>query len=169
MDKEFAYRDGAHFQKGAGVPPQIVGEHLEMLRGKSGGVITPALVVDDARNPNSPLHRFFEWDDSAAAEQYRLQQARGVIQAVVVRYRETDNAPAKTIRAFVSVKTDEGPRYAGIVEVMNDQQQRAALIRKAWNELQGFRKKYADLTEFGQLFASIDELKAGLPPMVNAA
>jgi hypothetical protein len=35
--------------------------------------------VKEARSPTSELHALFEWDDSAAARKYRLDQARQLI------------------------------------------------------------------------------------------
>ena len=51
-----------------------------MAKGNAGR-ITPQQVVDAARNPDSPLHQFFEWDDQTAAERYRLVQARTLLRA----------------------------------------------------------------------------------------
>lgn len=45
---------------------------------------TPADVLADAKDPASPFHRFIEWDDSAAAVEYRLQQVRYIIRAISV-------------------------------------------------------------------------------------
>ena len=49
------------------------------------GKLTAHAVVDAARDAKSPLHGYFEWDDSKAAEQYRLDQARVLIRTVQVR------------------------------------------------------------------------------------
>lgn len=51
---------------------------------ESDGRITPDNVVDAARNPKSPLHDQFEWDDSAAAHGFRLEQARRLIRSITV-------------------------------------------------------------------------------------
>jgi hypothetical protein len=42
------------------------------------------MVVEAARDPNSPLHSAFTWDDAEAAEQYRLAQARVLLRRVRV-------------------------------------------------------------------------------------
>lgn len=84
----YEFAEGARFQAGANGTPNEVGGHLDLLRQQFKGELTPRDVVDDARNPNSPLHSYFEWDDGAAAEAYRLKQARGLIKAVVAIYRD---------------------------------------------------------------------------------
>jgi hypothetical protein len=53
---------------------------LEIAK-QNSWTLTPEAVVDDARDPGSPLHASFEWDDSEAARKYRLDQARTVIRA----------------------------------------------------------------------------------------
>jgi hypothetical protein len=46
--------------------------------------ITPNLIVEVAKNPNSILHGYFEWDDRKAGHSFRLQQARHLITSVKV-------------------------------------------------------------------------------------
>lgn len=41
--------------------------------------ITPQEMIEKARNEKSELHKCFEWNDTVAAEKYRLQQARIVL------------------------------------------------------------------------------------------
>lgn len=55
--------------------------HLRGLYDRHGE-LTASLVVDEARPKNAPLHPFFEWDDKAAAEEFRLTQARAMIRRV---------------------------------------------------------------------------------------
>ena len=55
----------------------------------SGGRLTPNGVVEAARDAASPLHYHFEWDDSVAAEQHRLDQARRLITSVYYEVRHS--------------------------------------------------------------------------------
>lgn len=48
------------------------------------GQLTPELVVDAARDPASPLHKSFEWNDERAAASYRIETARALIRSVEV-------------------------------------------------------------------------------------
>ena len=76
--KKFKARVGSPFkQKDA----QEIGEELEKIKTKEN--LTPISVVERAKNKKSILHKLFEWDDSEAAEQYRLQQARNIVNHVV--------------------------------------------------------------------------------------
>ena len=35
-------------------------------------------ILSEARNPSSPLHKHFQWDDAKAAQAWREQQAEGL-------------------------------------------------------------------------------------------
>ena len=48
------------------------------------GRVTPEIVVEAARDPDSPLHSAFTWDDAQAAHEHRLAQARVLLRRVRV-------------------------------------------------------------------------------------
>jgi hypothetical protein len=48
------------------------------------GRLTPEHVVEAARNPESPLHQEFTWNNDAAAENWRLHQARHLVRTLLV-------------------------------------------------------------------------------------
>jgi hypothetical protein len=54
------------------------------------GRITPELTVEDAKDPGSPLHPIFEWDDGKAGHQFRLDQARQLLRSIRVVIRRDD-------------------------------------------------------------------------------
>lgn len=78
-------------------------EELEKLGTETR--LTPETVVEAARDPRSPLHDRFQWDDSVAGEAYRLQQARALIKQVRVDVVRADQT---VIRAPVFVRAPEG-------------------------------------------------------------
>lgn len=162
----YEFSEGARFQPGAVKDAAEVGAHLEFLRQQSKGELTPEDVVQDARNPNSPLHSFFEWDDTAAAEQHRLQQARGLIKAVVAVYVQPDK-PAVRTKMFVHVNEPGAPHYREKSHAMSQKKTREMVLRRAWNELQQWRRRYADLKEFADLIPVIDEVQKKLPAKVR--
>jgi len=155
----YDFRSGAVFQTGATRDAQIVGEHIEMLRKEYQGKFTPRHILQDARNPNSPLHSFFEWDDSAGAEKHRLQQARGLIRAVVVTYRDEEKEEdLQPVAAFVHIPKGEDSHYESTAEAMSEKETRELILRRAWREFQSWRKRYEQLDEFGKLFDVADQL-----------
>jgi hypothetical protein len=59
-------------------------EALEALQNRYGQ-LAPEAVVEAARDPASPLHGYFLWDDEAAGHEFRMEQARQLIRSVTVR------------------------------------------------------------------------------------
>ena len=69
---------------------------LQAIADRNGGHISPQIVIDAARDPDSPLHPYFTWDDVEAAEKQRLHEARTLIRSVrveVVRGNQVIAAP----------------------------------------------------------------------------
>lgn len=158
----FEFAEGARFQPGAHKDAKAVGDHIEMLRARCKGELTPQDILDDARHDNSPLHSFFEWSDTEAAQQYRLQQARGLIRAVVAVY-VSDDKPAVRQRAYVHVPERGTEHYREASHAMSQAKTRELVLQRAWSELQAWRKRYADLKEFSELFDVVDEVDKHLP------
>lgn len=160
----FEFAEGNRFQKGAVLDANAVGNHIEFLRKEMKGELTPDDVVKDARNPNSPLHSFFEWDDGAAADQYRLNQARGLIRSVVAIY-VSDDKPAIRTRAYVHVAEPGAQHYRETTHALSQAKTRKLVLQRAWNELQGWRERYRDIKEFSELIVVIDETLQKLKTM----
>lgn len=79
-----------------------VSDELELIREKYGK-LTPSLVVQEASDPEHPLHDRFVWDDATAAHRYRLDQARHLIISVEVM-RESVGDETVLVRAYVSAR-----------------------------------------------------------------
>ena len=101
---------------------------LTKIAKSNGGVLKVTDVLEEARKEDSVLHKYFEWDDSEAAEQYRRQQARALIQRCRIQLVETE--PVQ-IRAFVSLPTDRehGGGYRLITEVAGDTYLKEEMLR----------------------------------------
>lgn len=158
----FEFADGVRFQAGQHPDANVVGNYIEMLRKKFHGELTPQDILDDARHDNSPLHSFFEWDNSAAAEQYRLQQARGLIRAVVAVYVREDQ-PAIRTRAYIHVPEPSAPHYREASHAMSQSKTRKMVLDRAWNELKAWKAKYKDLQEFAGLIRVIEVIDTDFP------
>jgi hypothetical protein len=155
----FEFAEGARFQPGAEKDAKLVGEHLELLRKKAKGELTAEDVLADAKHDNSPLHSFFEWSDTEAARQYRLQQARGLIRSVVAVYTRIDEGkPAVRAKAYVHINEASAPHYREASHAMSMTKTRDMVLKQAWSELQSWRNRYKDLQEFASMIRVIDAL-----------
>lgn len=77
------------------------------------GALTPENIVDAARPESATLHSAFEWDNNKAAQQYRLQQARNVINNVEVKIISDSEERVLSVYEIVTVK-DDGRQYKHI-------------------------------------------------------
>ena len=64
------------------------------------GELTPEIIVNESKNENSILHNYFEWDNKKAADNWRLHQARMMlnnIEITVISNGETIQMPVYEI------------------------------------------------------------------------
>lgn len=94
-------------RRGIGVPVEVAVAELKDHHARHG-VIKPQVIVKEARPKKAPLHPVFEWDDSVAAEEYRLVQARNLVRAVHVVVESPDGEDEDAGCAFVHVSEAEG-------------------------------------------------------------
>jgi len=62
----------------------IVKKRLEFIARTNGGVLRPVDVVEDAKDPDSPLHELFNWDVEEAALEHWIHTARTIIARVKI-------------------------------------------------------------------------------------
>lgn len=125
---------------------------LQRIIAQRNGVLTPADVVEEARPEGSVLHAHFEWDDSVAAEQYRLVQARDLIRRVTVTVSNASGEPSR-VRAFVHVATtpedDDSPvsHYRRIEDVAHNEVERTVFLAQMDAEWRAFRARWRTFSE----------------------
>lgn len=130
------------------VDAQTVGEELERIYNENGA-IEPAVVVEQSRPENAPLHDCFEWNDEKAAQRYRETQARTMIaNVIIVGEPEKDSY----IRAFVHVENEYQPLYV----VLESRDKSQELLQNAMRELRIFESKYRELSELIPVFQAIE-------------
>lgn len=121
------------------------------------GIITAKAVVKDAKREESPLHKHFEWNDTKAARDHRLEQARALIRSVNI----TVDLPEPTqVRAMVSVPTDRltGGGYRTLESVLSKKSLRHALAADIMRKAEIWEKK---AEEIGVLVNMADLKKTG--------
>lgn len=131
---------------------------LRDIADKNGGVLLPEDVVEEASDKRHPLHSKFNWDNTDAAHQYRIWQARQLI-SVSVQVIDQNTDPSRT---FVSLSTDRSEKggYRLMATVMNDDQMREQLLRDALSEMNTFSRKYKKLRELAGVFDAFKKVKA---------
>lgn len=120
-----------------------------------GEEATPAQILEKARDEATELHKCFTWDDTVAAERWRLQEARTIVRLLVIERKEDDPEP---VRQFFKIGAEHDAGYKQTVLIVRDQDEYKALLRQAKAELETFRHKYRALAELEGVFEAIDKL-----------
>lgn len=138
--------------------PDVAGNVLTDIAHRHGKV-TGRILLDEATDPNHPLHSLFEWSDRKCGEIYRLMQANQIIRSVVL---DTQSAAGREVRAFVRVEELDpgvgiGPGYASgayqpIGDVLSDPTLRRQMLDRAMQDFQNFQSRYSVLNELAELF-----------------
>ncbi len=120
-------------------------EQLQTIRDEHGA-LSPALVVEVARDPEHPLHGRFEWDDTLAAEKWRLEQAGQLLR---VTFRPDPKKPVD-LRAFVAVKGEDSATsdYVPTEEVAASEFGSELLLRSMKRDWQIFKRRYDHMAQF---------------------
>lgn len=135
---------------------KVIAGELRKIARSNRGLLLPQTVVEAARPVRSPLHARFEWDDTEAAEKYRIWQARQLIRVCV----ELIPGVSTPTEVFVSLSEDrlDGRGYRVVTDVLRDEDMRAQMLEDALSELEIFRLKYRRLKELVAVFDAIDSV-----------
>jgi len=139
-----------------------VGNELEAIY-EEHGKLTPPLIVADARNEDRETHKLIEWDDSAAAESYRQEQARYIMRNIII-VRKEEQAEAKEepkiikFRAFENVEAEEERYFMPMQVAVSREDTRNYMLKQAMIALNSFRQKYGMIKELSAVIDAIDKL-----------
>ena len=139
-----------------------IGRRIDQLVARDKKV-TAQSVIADATPENAVLHPFFEWSDKAAAERYRLEQARHMIRSVIVVYEDVTLPTGKPaeVRAFVTYSKEPELHgdYKRTFDLMSDKETRKTLVEQALGEADSWRNRWAYLSELATVFEAIAAAK----------
>lgn len=126
------------------------------------GTLTPAIVVEEASNPNHPLHKRFPWDDAEAARIGRERIAADLIRSVTITYSDTKGKP-RDVRAFYTVdrgRDTEPWAYRPTADILADPIATAILLAELEREWKNLRAKYGHLADFAAIIQAGLDMEA---------
>jgi len=143
--------------------PEVIEEVLE-VKDKFG--LTAENLLKKASKKSSLLYEFFDWDNSSAGEKWRLQQARNVINEIKVVVEDKEMYAFESVKVEVedlkptaSIKKGINIReYKHIVEIMNNEEYRKQLIKRALAEAVYWKERHSELTELSPIFSLVEEI-----------
>lgn len=148
MNTTYAFKPGSHIRADANKAAEV----CENLRKGSG--LSPQSLLDASRPKDAVLHDEFEWDDSVAAEEYRLRQAGHIIRCIVVIHEKPIDGAKKEEAVQVRVyhpthNTEDEKRgtYENIAVIAKNTGMKARLMQDCLRELKWMQNKYSTLKE----------------------
>lgn len=126
---------------------EIVSKEIETIDNA-----TPQNILEYAKNENTELHKCFDWDDTSAANKWRLQQARQIVCNLVYK-EETKNEQSTALRVFYQSSEN---KYESTKIILTNKDEYEELLKRARQELRAFKEKYKMLTELDEILNLID-------------
>lgn len=150
--------------KGARISPKearIVGPELYRLARQ--GILTPEAVVEAARSRRSVLHRHFEWNDEAAAYEFRLVQARTLIRSIAIEVKD-EQGRATPIRGLFDVTLEDRTRgYVTTPVVMATPYLRDQVEDRARAEMEAWISRYRAIASLAEASRVAQEALKRIP------
>ena len=107
------------------------------------GELNAERLVEISRPEDAPLHNDFEWNDTKAAEQWRKQQGRCMINSLLMIPEEKDTEIGKDpVRAFFKVSPVETAQYESTQVLIRSEDGREAMREQAQKELISYVQKF---------------------------
>lgn len=135
---------------------QKTGELCKQLESTVG--LTAKNLLDASRDKNSLLHNEFEWNDAIAAEKHRENQARHIINCLVVVSEEEPDA--EPVRVFCKIENNGDSMYRSVATVIQHPDLYSQLLESAYRDMQVFKRKYEQLRDDAKLSAIFDSIDA---------
>ena len=135
------YKPKKEYSWGEGYSPKVkasvVGETLEQIESECG-IVTKEEFLERSRDLDSPTHDLFEWNDSKAAEQYRLNQSQQIIGHLKITYVNAEKKEQK-IRAYVNVSDQRfHSGYMATFAALSDDEKKEIVLGNIRKELDQF-------------------------------
>lgn len=132
------------------VDANVVGGVVEQLEEKYGEA-TRERFLDASRPEDAPTHCLFEWDDSVAAEKWRLDQSRKIITNLRVVYLNNDKEERK-VPAFINTNENRTkPTYESIEDALRDDNKKEIILNRLRGELDAFIVRNQHIEELADI------------------
>lgn len=168
---KYSWRSGYNYK----VSAETVGGVLKEIE-ESEGEVTSKSFLEYSRPEDSVTHSMFEWDDTVAAEKFRLYQSGRIINQLAIEIVYTDDgkptemsvdmveqsAPEQKkqiVSAYVNTvgkSTRASACFTNVIDALNDSAKRSVVLENAKSELSSFKKKYGSLKELAVVVKAID-------------
>ena len=149
MNNKYEWRLGSLAKD---IDPNLAVAELERIENVYGA-LTPENILEASKQEDAYLHKLFTWNDETAANQYRLQQARTIlnnIEVVII----SDGQP-RQMPLYETIIKDNTRVYKNIQEFTGPdaEQVRIQTVR----EINALKNKLSFFSQFAKASKKLDE------------
>lgn len=147
--KRYGARSGAPFKK---KDAQEIGEFIERM-----DIKTPKNILKEVKkNKECIIYSYLEWDDNKAAEDFRLQQIRNIVNHITIVVKDVDNSlPIRAFHPVMAESNGKTPIYIDLDMAFSNDYYRIQVISRAKTELQNWRERYRQYDELKEIVFAI--------------
>ena len=146
---------------------RILGPYLETMA-KNLGSLNVEDIIEDAKDPSSPLHEHFDWDPQTAAMERWKFQARSIINSILIVQKEDGGLVERRLFLSLSPNHDadgedegqSGPIYIHVQIVLANSRLRDKMWDKAIKELASWARRWAAYPELKPLAREVETIIA---------
>jgi hypothetical protein len=156
---EIRYKQGAQMK----AKPEDAYAEIERIKALCNGDMELQVLVDESKPKDAVLHKEFEWRNTVAARQWRLQQARMVVQSIHI-IPDGSDIPVRKYHSVRVVTSEPNKKpvvknvFRSVEDVMADPETRDELLGQAIRDALAYKKRYQGLQELAKVFAAFDEV-----------
>lgn len=153
----------------------LVAGRILYLEDKLGKKLAAKDVLDDARNPSSPLHEVYAaqnlWDDATAAERARLAYARYLLQAIeIVRVNEHGKeVTTPMFRSLPDEDADTGRSYSSVRHILAEEKSIAEVVAYERTIMRGCLLRIRQIEKLVKFADEIEEVLDRMAAATGAA
>lgn len=111
------------------------------------GSLKPSVIVKDARKKTSPLHGYFTWDDTEAAREHRLWQARQVIKRVRITIEEREEQFVHVPIVKAEGTTDREGEYKPVSVIVQQPSEYELAVNELLTKIRALQRTVRQLRE----------------------
>lgn len=135
--------------------------------------VNPEMVLNEARDPKSVLHKYFTWDDQSAAHKHRLAEAGLIIRSYNMRVEYVQVLPSKSkqepqrkeivTRMLQSVRRGDNTFvYKQVAQVLGSPEEKNQAIQQLYTYLLSAVNKFHAFVELAEEISDLTPILVSL-------
>src|SRR5215831_18832577 len=140
------------------VAADVFAREIEKLaEGDPFDLVDADLVWKSAKNPKSPIHKCWNWDEREAAEAHWRDRARDLIGKLTIVRVHVTPGPSYSGRVFYNVKVADRRGFISKEKILSDSDLKRQVILTTKRELESYVAKFLHVLQFGRVIPKLQD------------